>query len=334
VNFLKDAKHPDGYALPCCFTSSKDIDYENTAFKKMRDAYKPLASVGPASSSSSSSSSTGLATSSARIQNKNAESEEETVEDRKEEESIEKKKIGAPPDLGTLQWKISKEYILGSEKYPLDSGKVGICSQNLDIYLGQSSSKLVARTAIKQEIKPSSQGFFRVGVENNPQELPNSLFSAIAPYLGLNTSESVAELISLNITPRVFLQLNFGNLLLEFFNPSKKPDSDYELQKFGNKHLQTDINLIKPELSRFKRSYDNFKNNYVLNSNETKQLRHFIHALAEPGLLSEHGILFIVLEYDRDPHDPNVEVDVKCPSLGIDKDRYYKNDIAYITKYL
>ena len=329
VNFLKDAKHPDGYALPCCFTSSKDIDYENTAFKKMRDAYKPLASAAPSSSSSSAASS-----SSAREEDDDVIEEAISAEDKKAEETIEKKKLGAPPDLGTLQWKISKEYILGSEKYPLDSGKVGICSQNLDIYFGQSSSKLVARTAIKQEIKPSSQGFFRVGVENNPQELPNSLFSAIAPYLGLNTSESVAELISLNITPRVFLQLNFGNLLLEFFNPATKPDSDYELQKFANKHLQTDINLIKPELSRFKRSYDNFKNNYVLNPTETKQLRHFIHALAEPGLLSEHGILLIVLEYDRDPHDPNVEVDVKCPSLGIDTDRYSQNDIAFITKYL
>jgi len=311
INFLKDAKHPDGFDLPCCFTSSKDIDYNHPAFKKMHSAFSlPKA--------------------------KNEEDEEDELPSTKKQlKSEEKKKAtGAVVDYGVIQYKLGKDYILGAEKYPLDPGKGGVCATSLDKYFGQDSAQLVARTAIKQEIKPTSQGFFRLGSLNTPQEIENSLFSALAPYLQLNTSDQVADLFHTKISPRVFLQLNFGNLLLEFFDPSIKEEPDRKLQEFASKHLQSDIKDIKFEISRFKRSYDNFQKNYVLNTNKQKYMRHIAHALAEPGLITEHGLLLITLEYDRDPRDPNVQVNVQCPASGLDADRYSQNDIGFISHYI
>jgi len=319
VQFLSKGKHPEGYDLPCCFTSQKDISYEHPAFKKMRDAFKAQA---PAVEEE---------------ENGDEDEDEEGAVTAREAKEIKRetkaKEEGAVVDFQALQYRISKEYILSTEKYPLDVGKVGICASSIDRYFGQESAQLVARTAIKAEIKPTSTGMFRLGVSNSIQTSANSLFSAIAPALGLNTADMVADYFFTRITPRVFTSLNFGNLVLEFFNPKDKEPTVTELQKFATNHFQVDITKVKPEMSRLKRAYDSFITNYLMNPSATKQIRHFVHALAEPKLLTENGLLIVTLEYDREPNDPNVQVQVKCPSLGVDADRYAQADILFLTHY-
>ena len=127
-----------------------------------------------------------------------------------------REQLDVPYDL--IRWKIAKDYILGTEKYPLDSGKVGLLSESLDAFFGQKSQSMVSRVAIKQEFLPTAHGFFRIGVNNKISYINNSLFAAIAPMLGMNTTRAVQEYLVNRITPRIFINLNFGNLVLEFFN--------------------------------------------------------------------------------------------------------------------
>lgn len=105
----------------------------------------------------------------------------------------------------------------------------------MDAYFGQDSNDLVIRARIKQELKPKAQGFLRVGVSNLSTEASTSLFSALAPLLDVNSASDVAKLLDARITPRVFLNLNFGNLVLEFFNPADKEPTDAQLALWANK---------------------------------------------------------------------------------------------------
>jgi hypothetical protein len=306
INFLKH-DHPEGYGIPCCFVADKDIDWMDSHFKAIRDI----------------------------------EEIEKTEESRQKEgdaqqtERLEEALRGREQGIvayDVIKWKLPKEYILGSEKYPLDPGKIGVPILSLDAYFGQNSKHFVEREAIKQILKPNVNGFFRLGVLNKPLFVNQSLFAAIGPFLGKNTISAVADYMAEMITPRVFLNLNFGNLLLEFFNPA---DQDYPKGKKAILQLwakQKRVSGLQDEfeLSRLYRSYHRFIR-YIRDETQPKQLRHFAHALAEPGLLTTTGVTLVTLHYKDDPRSATSDIEVMCPMLGYDIDRYSRNSVGFLT---
>lgn len=310
VRFLSDPEHPNGYELPCCFVSRKDIPWEDPRFDRIRQAPdQPPLAVDEA------------------VQEKAAENVQKTAELR--ESLAVREQLDVPYDI--IRWKIAKDYILGTEKYPLEPGKVGLLSPALDAFFGQSSSAMVSRVAIKQEFLPTAHGFFRIGVNNKVSYLNNSLFAALAPMLGLNTVNAVQDYLVNRITPRVFITLNFGNLVLEFYDPKQKDVPGPVLMNWAQTHLRNK-NMTKTmfELNRFYNAYHNFIA-YIQNDAKRKQLRHFVHALAEPGLLTIYGLSLITLHYKGDPRDAKTQIEVLCPMMGFDMDRYSNNTIGFLT---
>jgi hypothetical protein len=301
--------HPKGYGLPCCFLAREDIGWKDEYFTKMRESTRVTAL-------------------SSAI---NSYEEEEAEYKEKLQESLQLR-TSQIVSYELLRYRIHREYVLGSEKYPLEPGKIGIPSLALDAYFGQESSEMVSRTAIKREFKPSAQGFFRMGVLNTPPTIQTqSLFAAIAPLLGKSTIQEVQKYLKLRITPRVFLSLNFGNLLLEFFDPTDPIPPSGILNSWALTHLQNNKRGDNDyELSRFYRSYHRFLR-YIDDVTQKKELRHFVHAFAEPNILIPEGLTLITLEYQGDPRDSSTEIQVKCPMLGFDMARYSRNMIGFLT---
>lgn len=310
VGFLGKPQHPKGYDLPCCFAIKKNISWSDPRFKLMRDASKRVA-----------------VTAAERVESDDMFEEEEDAEEL--EQSL-KLRVQQLVNYEQLRYRIGKEYIVGPEKFPLDPGKVGLPSLAVDAYFGQDSSKMVERPSVKMEFVGTAKGLFRIGVFNKAGFTSQSLFAALAPFLGKNSVPEVAALMKLMITPRVFINLNFGNLLLEFFKPEDpEPPADI-LNAWALKHLQVYKPGSEPELSRFYRSYNRFLN-YLADPNQTKQMRHFSHALAEPGLLTPNGLNLVTLEYLGDPREPGTQIEVTCPLMGLDINRYTNNNVGFLT---
>ncbi len=304
------------YSLPCCYSKrDDDLLFEDPRFAEMKAITE------------------GLST-----------------------KQVKKKKKESVVDYNLLETKIKNAYILGSERYPLDiptseddkKAKIGICNKGLDNYFGQDSTTLAIRTTIRQELNPTAEGFFRVGVPNGIEEVNDSFLSSLMPLFNKQTVASLKEYIIKKITPRVFMSLNFGNLVLEFYTPETKM-SDKEVKErardpslklyFDDDNVESAIetnvtSTVNMELKRLFIAYDNFIN-YIRSTDIKKEYRHFVHALAEPNLLFEEGpgITIIELQYKGDPFSPDTKIDVKCPILGYDSLRYSKNNVAFITHY-
>jgi len=306
VGFLGEGKNPNGYDMPCCFIKEKEVGWMDPRFKRFRDVTKTAV--------------------------------EKLNDD--EDEDLNDKKLALKKNLVTraqqlisydlLKSRLHKEYVLGSEKHPLEAGKIGMPNIGLDNYFLQDSSIFVARTAIKQEFKTSARGMFRLGVLNRITSINTSLFSALAPILGKNTAEDVKNDFAKLITPRVFINLNFGNLLLEFFNPGDDEPTPSELSTWIQRHLLVYKPGTEFEQSRFYRSYHRFIS-YINDPTKKKLLRHFVHALAEPGIIVKNGLTLVTLKYIGDPRESTSTMEVLCPSLGYNIDRYERNDVAFIT---
>ena len=302
VQFLGEGKHPQGLNLPCCYTKEPKG--------------KELARL------------TALSKKTAKKK------QEESDEEEEEENTLGIQRI---VEFDALRAKVSQLYIKDSAKFPLSSGTFGICGPALDDYFGQDSQDLVERVAIQQRLKPTGEGFLRVGVQNSSLDLTTSLFAALAPILNQRSWKEVGEYIKNQIQPRAFINLNFGNLLLEFYdmainNPiPERSITTQAISAWASEYLKADIVENEVELRRFYLSYRRFTK-YLTNSTETKQLRHIYHALAEPGLITTNGVTLIILEYKGNPASQDFEIKANCPSLGFDISRYDRNDIAFITR--
>ena len=307
VGFLAKSEHPDGYDLPCCFVSRKDIEWKDERFKALRDASK------------------------LEVEN-DKDAEDQNAED--ESEDMYRGRQALVKDYDILRWRLGEEYILDSNKYPLEPGKIGMPSKKLDEYFGQNSALFIERDAVTQKFTPNTKGFFKIGVLNRFNYINDSLFAALAPILGLNTIPAVAKHFSDLITPRIFIGLNFGNLLLEFYDPTDPTFSNVSddiLAQWSQKHLLIpDMEDTRFEIRRLYISYHRFIR-YINSSNQRKQLRHFIHALAEPNLLAPEGINLVTLRYKGDPRETNTPIEVLCPIMGLDINRYSNNSVAFMT---
>ena len=303
IGFLGSGKHPQGYELPCCFVKRKDIAWRDDRFKLLRD----------------------LGRSRTAVEEAVKEAAVEAKEEREELETSLRLRVQQIINYQQLRFKIGKEYVVGPEKYPLEPGKVGLPSLAIDAYFGQDSTKMVDRPSVKMEFIGTARGMFRLGVYNKATMVNQSLFSALAPLLELNSIPEVVDYFRTFITPRVFINLNFGNLLLEFFNPADEEPTPDVLAPWAMKNLGINNPETNPEVSRFFRSYNRFMK-YLADPTQKKQLRHFSHALAELRQLN-----IITIEYLSDPRDPSTKIDVACPLMGLDATRYANNDIGFLT---
>jgi hypothetical protein len=311
IGFYSKKLHPDGFSLPCCFTMKQTIKSSDDDFRVLNEMSKRLARKPD------------LAQVAAPVL-------EEGQADEPDEEQQEIKVI---PNYKALFNEIYRgEYIVGSEKMPLEIGakpQIGLLPPSLNQFFNQNTADLVQRIEIAQQLKPKSSGFLRVGVENRQRYKAESFFAAIAPLINLNSADQVRERLKLRITPRIFIAANHGNLMLEFFDPNfpTYPPSNDTLKTFANNNFGLyNVNQLL-YISRIWRSYMNFKGekqeltivgkpvqrkSFMNDPDKLKEYRQFAHLLAQPGIVTLRGLLLLILDMA-----PDGSVTVRCPPFGI-----------------
>ena len=355
IGFLKKTEHPDGLYLPCCTQVDQPRRIGDPQFPEpTQDVFSARAAaraIGPAEDAAAA----------------------PTVET---EEVIQKFTISYEETI--LQARTA--YISGMEKMPLDpalrrfkkvrrdkSGafieegdqgrvvensapQIGLLPPELNEYFSQNPIELVSRTG-NQKLIPNSKGFLRIGVENRNHA--DSFLAAIAPFFRFNSVAGLKDALTDIIQPRLFLGLNFGNLMLEMYEPTwiprilkhtGEPPTADELKQWA----QNDLKVKKTEanedlLLRAYLSYDKFC--WWLQSDKTeKQYRHFAHFLSLPGIMNigvrkyaltgaafrefrRPGMLFIILEILK-----TGELKVRCPPYPISNENFLRTDIGFLLK--
>jgi hypothetical protein len=303
IGFYSKRLHPEGFGLPCCFTSPQTIKSTDQWFNPLREMSKKLRRAG-------------------------AEFDEEGVEEEEEEEDEDEEVASGfkiPNYQDTLQ-RVYRKYIVGPEKMPLEIGdepQIGLLPLELNDYFKQNVTELTQRVQIRQELKADAKGFLRIGVDNRGGHRTESFFSAIAPFLRLNSADQVRDLIKSKITPRVFLSANYGNLMMEFFDPRipERPVLPNEIRDFASKNLQIKRKDQLPYVTRIYKSYINFWGDeratgphapsFLDNKSAVKEYRQFASLLAQPNVITPRGIVFMVLDLKDDG-----SVKVICPPYG------------------
>ena len=294
VGFLKKKSHPEGLFLPCCFVDPQ------TTIKASGEAFQPFAK---------------------RTQ--------QTVPPVQQQ--------SAQPFLDyeiTLR-RAYKKYILGPEKFPLEMSdregpQVGLLPQALDTFFDQNPINMVSRDFNRMELKPNSRGFLRIGVENQQRYQNDSFLASLAPYMmpHVNTINDVKSEIKKVITPQVFVHLNYGNLLLEFYKADYPVPEDINWQDWASSktsNLPVDWKPTNEEyIVRIYKSYHNFLD-YLEQDTKLKEYRHFAQLLADESLLTPRGIVFMVIDISE-----KNEVSVRCPPYGYDIEKHDKCDIGIL----
>ena len=360
IRMLGKTPHPEGFYLPCCFIDEVPVKYSAPAFDKYREWGMPAAPKEKRAT-------VPVAEALAEEGGEDADEEEGAAPVAEEEgEEVLQGTVGPREEAGypildyfvTLAG-VTRKYIVGAEKLPLEVGtvrreagkdargepQIGLLPKELDEYFDQDQTQLVSRSFNPQKIKPDGQGFLRIGVENRLRYQNDSLLAAIAPFYMKNTAQQMKELLDEKITVRVFLGLNYGNLAIEFFDPTGDRAEFYyrtgdnagmrvsplprpALADWASAELDLDVSEENEQaLQRAYMSYESFRN-WLAATDTKKEFRHFALLFAQSGLMrrpGRSGITFIVLDIGRDG-----KVTTRCPPFGMNADLTGTNDIAFL----
>lgn len=304
IDFLAKTTHPENFALPCCFLKQTTLRISDPQYSHLR----------------------------AYLQDEDIENtgvDEDTKSEREEDEEEELVyKAGKAIEYAVLFETLYKSYILEPNKYP-EPGIFAMAPAKFDKFFRQDSSEnIVTRVKISLKLRPNAIGFLRVGTENTLYE---SLLGVIAPLLYKNSINEVRERILEVLTPRIFLNSHFGNLVLEFYNPadgSAMPPTKQELMTWTQNQLG--VTITSTNLYQALRIYNAYKRfvRFIRDPTQRKDLRHIQPLLAEPGLFTTRGIQLVVMEENGEDE----AITIRCPTFGVSLDRNKKNDFAFISR--
>ena len=348
IGFL-ERKTPSGLFLPCCFaTIDNKFNPDDPEFVRLglRDppAVKPTVAV-PALAQP---------VADAIMGQKKAENEDSDSDENKDEQPSIKY------DYYRVIQAVSVKSIVDSSRIPLKivepksdddlkaGPQIGFLPEALDKYFVQDSTsdKFAERIEIVSKLKPSAEGFLRLGVDNTNKE--QSFLSAVAPFFYLPNAEKliekVLEPIETRIPPKKFLQINGGNLVHEFFTKCDKKYTN-DMRKFAKQLNVTELTSSNiPAIERIMCAYENFKD-YIRNieTPQRKDLRIFYDIFSEPSIMPPRGIIFIVLEVtveeisikrgDKIEFKNEVKFEnVRCPPYPLNEAQQ-RADIGFIVHY-
>lgn len=298
INFLSKIYHPEGLRLPCCFTAPKPIKFKDT-----QRGVKPV--------------------------------KDDEEEDEEDEDYIERSTLGEPiVEYMSRLAGIAKNYIISEEKLPLEITKrgpqIGLLPKKLDPLFEQDASQLVSRKGNVLMLNDNAKGFLRIAVENRTTHLADSFLSALAPFFLKNSASQLKMRIIDVLQPRVFIQMNYGNLVLEFYDPKKPPIKNRKrLELWANQKLGIQMNKENElEVERIYNSYTNFIE--WLDSEKTvKEYRQFSMILSQANLIQGRvgrpGTTVIVIDIFKDD-----SVSVRCPTYGYNAELMDNNDVIFL----
>ena len=236
---------------------------------------------------------------------------------------------------------IEKKYIVGEEKLPLEISntegpQIGLIPKALDTLFEQDSTRLVSRRGTPQKLNPNIKGFLRLAAENKSEYLAESFLSALSPFYLRSSSELMKSVILSPIKPRVFIQMNYGNLVLEFYNPKyviRKQDVKRMPYWAANELGVTYNESNSLEIQRIFNSYLHFVE-WMRDTTTVKEYRHFAMILAQSNLIpnllpntkiSIAGTTIIVIDISKDN-----SVSIRCPPYGYNSELMDNNNIIFI----
>ena len=344
IGFLKKTPHPEGFYLPCCFTEDVPINFvTNPAFEKYkewgRQNIRPTTAAAAALLEDDDDGAK-------QQQQQHTLIDYSTVLDEAAGQYI----VGAeklPLDVADLgpagEEKAAKykEELLKSKKSQAEISalwekylkskyetQIGLLPAVLNEYFDQKPTEIVSRTANPQKIQPGGMGFLRVAVENRHRFQHDSFLAAVAPFYGKNNAAQMKEHILGTINARDFLALNYGNLAIEFYDPSDPRPTPEELRRWASSDLAVDVQQENEEAVM--RAYMSFTAWEAWLRSETgkKEYRQFALMFAQSPLLRKSypvGITFIILDILQ-----SGAVSVRCPPYGFNTGLMAKNDVAFI----
>jgi hypothetical protein len=360
IRMLGKTPHPEGFYLPCCFIDEVPVKYSAPAFDKYREWGMPAVPKEKRVT-------VPLAERLAEEEGEEGATEEGPAPAAEEggEEALQgtmgpREEAGYPIlDYFVTLAGVTRKYIVGAEKLPLEVGtvrreagkdargepQIGLLPKELDEYFDQEQTQLVSRSFNPQKIKPDGQGFLRIGVENRLRHQNDSLLAAIAPFYMKNTAQQMKDLLDEKLTARVFLGLNYGTFAIEFFDPTGDRAELYyrtgdragmrvsplprsALADWASSELDLDLSEENEQaVQRAYMSYESFRN-WLAATDTKKEFRHFALLFAQSGLMrrpGRSGITFIVLDIGRDG-----KVTTRCPPFGMNADLTGTNDIGFL----
>ena len=315
IQFLTKNPHPDGLYLPCCFLKEKLItEKEHPAYASLSAMAQQLVATEPT---------------------------------RKPESESVLQPMAANYSLRLSELRTS--YITGAEKLPLEitpehGPQIGIVPPAVDAFFAQQSVPTLVKLdhtvwkLMTDNITgaPNVSGFFRIAVENRKRFETESLFAAVAPYFGYTGIVELRRKLYDIITPRVFLGLNYGNFLFDFYDPADPPPTSIELFNFASRlGIIMGNSIHKESLSRAYKAYKAFTE-FLEDTTQLKEFRQFYGVFTLPDLLPftdaagairTKGILFIVVEVTKEG------AQVRCPPYGVTPSML-ECDVAFIIHYV
>ena len=336
INFLSKTPHPLGLYLPCCFILDHTITEDIPAFKSLKTSAQQIVPGEPVVPHLAAE----VAAAAAPVPF--------VPLSKKEDVKI------IPVNYETALDSIVTTYIVGAEKLPLELTKqgpqIGIVPKNVDVFFAQDSlpsrdhpGLVIQDHTIWKLMRdnttdlPNASGFFRLAAENNKRNQPDSFLAAIAPYFGKNSAAALKTQILSIVQPNLFLALNYGNFLFDYYNPSTPSPPDRMLRDFAQKRflIGNPLGITKEAVIRAWKGYVGFEA-FIKNTSTTKEFRQFAQLFSLPNLMywsssggEQHtnGILFIVLEVDKDG-----SVEIRCPPYGVTA-AHSSCDVAFILHY-
>ncbi len=297
----------DGYGLPCCFVKKKTLRVSDPEFAHIAKSVRKaeLRGVEPTA-----------------VEEATAAIEEA------QRRAFEKREI---TDYEILRFRFDKEYIVASNRWPLEGGVFGLLPPALDRLFQQSSNSLVIRVAIRQTLASGAAGFFRLGTQGANRGIPDSFFGLVAPYINVNTIDEAKEKFRFALSdPNIFTALNYGNLVTEFYNPCDPVPTDEEVIGWaGNFKPLEKVEKNMYEARRIFMAHRAFLEK-IDNRKEYKEFRTFAPILAVPGLITPNGLILIIIEHD--PESPESPPRILCPPFGYNPELHRGCDIGFVLR--
>jgi hypothetical protein len=354
IGFLKKTEHPDGLYLPCCTQVDQPRRIGDPQFPEPSQdifaAREAVRAIGPVEDTGAPS------VQAEEIVQKITISYEETILQARTAYISGMEKIPLDPALRRFK-KVRKDKT-GAFIEEGDLGRlvensppqIGLLPPELNEYFSQNPIELVTRTG-NQKLVPNSKGFLRIGVENRNRA--DSFLAAVAPFFRFNSVADLKDALNDIIQPRLFLGLNFGNLMLEMYDPTwiprilkhtGEPPTDNELKEWAKSDLKVRRSHENEDyILRAYLSYDKFIW-WLLSDKTDKHYRHFAHFFSLPGIMNvgvrkyaltgatfrefrRPGMLFIVLEILK-----TGELKVRCAPYPIGNENFLRTDIGFLLK--
>lgn len=222
---------------------------------------------------------------------------------------------------------IVRAYIVAASSFPLELGKVGLVSESMDAFLGQTTKNYLESPKhgkIYTHPKVRGQAFFRLGLGTSLRNVGTMMLQLIAyaravvshivpPYqtAAMTPDQLYTDLFETQevLTFQAFQQANYGTLVSEFADPDRKPTPG-ELQTWCGR-MGIPLPAQRGYAEMLWGAWHRFKE-YVRDAGYRKELRLWEHLFTAPGLFTATGVILAVITTDENDH-----VILRCPSLGI-----------------